>query len=67
MKYSVTTYKNIENRQIGLTANNISRPYKVLFFGDTHILFLKGITHFVHWQVAPSDPQTKTWQRVQLL
>jgi hypothetical protein len=39
MKIDMTTYNNKEENQIGMTADQASRPDKVLFFADTHFLF----------------------------
>ncbi len=38
MKQDRTTYKDRENRQIGMTADHTSRPDKVLFFPTAHFL-----------------------------
>jgi hypothetical protein len=65
MKIDKTTFKDKEKRQIEMTADHTSRPDKVLFFDDTHFLFLRADPHCTHWQVAQTDPQTKTCQRVQ--
>jgi len=48
MKIDKTTYKDRKERQIGLTADHTSRPDKVLFFADTHFLFLKSDTQMAH-------------------
>ena len=42
MKHDISTYRDRENRQIGMTADHTSRPDKVLFFADPHFLFLKS-------------------------
>jgi len=39
MKHDISTYRDRENRQIGMTADHTSRPDKVLFFADPHFLF----------------------------
>jgi hypothetical protein len=41
MKIDKTTYKDIKERIIGMTADHTSRPDKVLFFADPH--FFKTI------------------------
>lgn len=48
MKIDKTTYKAKEENQIGLTADHTCRPDKVLFFADTHFLFLKSDTQMAH-------------------
>lgn len=42
MKQDMTTCKERENIQIGMTADHTSRPDKVLFFADPHFLFFKS-------------------------
>ncbi len=39
MKIDETTYKDRNERLIGMTANHTSQPDKVLFFADPHFLF----------------------------
>lgn len=43
MKIDKTTYKDRKERQIGMTADHTSRPYKVLFFADPLFLFFNFI------------------------
>jgi len=42
MKIDKTTYLDRKENQFGMTADHTSRPYKVLFFADTHFLFFKS-------------------------
>ncbi len=44
MKIDKTIYKDKEENQIGLTDDHTSRNDKVLFFADSHFLFLKPHT-----------------------
>jgi hypothetical protein len=39
MKIDKPTYLDRKENQTGMTADHTSRPYKVLFFADTHFLF----------------------------
>ena len=65
MKTDNATYKDRKERPIGMTADHASRPDKVLFFADTHFLFLRADPHCTHCQAAHADTQTKACQRVQ--
>jgi len=64
MNIDKTTYKDRKERPIEMTADHTSRPDKVLFFADTHFLFLRADPHCTHWQFARADTQTKTCQKV---
>jgi hypothetical protein len=56
MKIDNATYKDKEERQIGITADPNSRPDKVLFFADTHFLFKSR--HTLHTLSSPTSRHT---------
>ena len=58
MKIDMTTYNNKEENQIGMTADQASRPDKVLFFADTHFLFFPN-PQTAHLQAAQANAQPK--------
>jgi hypothetical protein len=43
MKINKTTYKDKEENQNGMTADQTCRPDKVLFFADPNFLFFKNL------------------------
>lgn len=48
MKIDKITYKDRKKRLNGMTAENTGQPQKVLFFADTHFLFLRPRTQMAH-------------------
>jgi hypothetical protein len=48
MRNDMTTYIDREMRQIGMTADHISQPDKVLFFNDPHFLFSRANTQLAY-------------------
>jgi hypothetical protein len=48
MQIDKTTYKDRKKTLNGITANHTSQPDKVLFFADTHLLFLSPCTQMAH-------------------
>ncbi|MCB0537630.1 MAG: hypothetical protein KDE33_08890 [Bacteroidetes bacterium] len=64
MKHDNAKYNDREIRQIGMTAEHISQPDKVLFLPTRN--FLRAIAHCTHWQAAHTAAQSKACQRVHI-